>query len=146
MPTSHSGYCTGLLTRALRGAQVRLLVWAFMKMLLIGGYPKGYEIPFHPNTRSGKILRKIITKNDINTKIMNLWENEEQEKSAIISPGIITSIKKHQENHHIVALGRWQEKALVKHKIECIYLPHPASWQPLDRPKLTEGLIKLNSN
>ncbi|HDL02275.1 MAG TPA: hypothetical protein ENH20_00400 [Candidatus Pacearchaeota archaeon] len=117
-----------------------------MTILLIGGYPKGHDIPFHPNTRSGKILRKIIKENNLNPKIINLWENDKQEKTAIISTKIIDSINLLKPNHHIVALGRWQKKALIKHKIKCTYLPHPASWQPLDRPKLIKGLIKLNNN
>ncbi|NPE26500.1 hypothetical protein HNV12_00675 [Methanococcoides sp. SA1] len=113
-------------------------------ILLIGGYPKGYNIPFHPKTRSGKILRKIISENKINAKLLNLWENQEEEKLAIISSKILETIENHRETHCIVALGRHQEKALLKHKTKCIYLPHPVSWQPNDRSKLIKGLKKLN--
>jgi hypothetical protein len=116
-----------------------------MTILLIGGYPKGYDIPFHKKTRSGKILRKIIEENKINAKLLNLWGNEEQETKAIISQEIINQINSFRKTHHIVALGRHQEKALIKHKTKCTYLPHPASWQPQDRKKLTEGLINLNA-
>jgi len=35
-----------------------------MKIVLIGGYPKGFDEPFHIKTKSGKILRKIT--NDLN--------------------------------------------------------------------------------
>ena len=33
-----------------------------MKTVLIGGNPKGYPIPFHPETLSGSRLRNILSK------------------------------------------------------------------------------------
>ena len=116
-----------------------------MAILLIGGYPKGYDVPFHPDTRSGKILRKIILEHNIDAKIMDIWDDEEQEKAAVIYSDIIDVISDASGDCHIVALGRWVENALIRHNIKCIYLPHPASWQPNDRPRLISGLIELNS-
>ena len=87
----------------------------------------------------------MIEDNNINAKIMNLWKNKEQEKAALIPKEILAQINNLKETHHTVALGRWQEKALIRHKIKCIYLPHPASWKPNDRSKLIKGLIKLNA-
>ncbi len=115
-----------------------------MKLLLIGGHPKGYAIPFHPNTRSGKVLRGIIDEHKIEAEIIDLWEDDEGQSKALISQGMLDIIGKYQGGSCVVALGRWVEKALIKHGVECVYLPHPASWQPGDREKLTEGIIRLN--
>jgi len=58
-----------------------------MKFVFIGGYPKGYDDPFAPETRSGFILRNIVKELKIDTFYFDLWKNEGEERrwSRIVS-------------------------------------------------------------
>ena len=114
------------------------------KILLIGGHPKGYDVPFHQNTRSGKILRGILSKNGIKAKIIDLWKNEEEQKTGLIASKVISLLDKYKKGYYIVALGRWVESSLVNHGVNCIYFSHPASRRSKDRLTLERKLIGLN--
>lgn len=117
------------------------------KILLIGGYPKGYSIPFHPKTKSGKILRKFLYELNIEATPLNLWKNADEEKLKLISKKIISKIQTyHKEGYSIVALGKYQEKALLMNYLDCLYLPHPASRRKIDLDKLKAGLLSLKTS
>jgi len=58
-----------------------------MKFVFIGGYPKGYDKQFAPETRSEFILRNIVKELKIDTFYFDLWKNEGEERrwSRIVS-------------------------------------------------------------
>ena len=114
-------------------------------LILIGGHPKGYEEPFHSKTKSGKILRKMIGEpRKGHFGFFDLWENQDEQDLGIVDEKIIKELKNFlKKKHKLIALGRFTEKALVENKIECIYLPHPASRRQKDILKLRNSLLKL---
>lgn len=99
-----------------------------MKIVLIGGYPKGFDEPFHPKTTSGRILRNIVNEIGIDPIYFDLWKNEEEEISRKISSEIKKQLKNFEAKKYIlISLGRYIEKALKDNAINSHYLPHPAS-------------------
>ena len=99
-----------------------------MKIVLIGGYPKGYDEPFHPKTASGRILRKIESELNINPTYFDLWKTKEEEDTRLLSTQVKNKLSKFTRDGYIlIALGRYIEKVIVSNNIECQYLPHPAS-------------------
>lgn len=114
------------------------------KLVLIGGYPKGYDEPFHIKTKSGKVLRKIVSDLRIEPIYFDLWKDEEEENSRILNKNVKKELSNFIENNYIlIALGRYIEKALVDNNCKCIYLPHPASRDIKYQKKLKDGLIKI---
>ncbi len=113
--------------------------------ILIGGHPKGFEEPFHLKTKSGKILRKILGEPKENIfAFFDLWENQDEQDLGIIDKKVLDKLKKFLKNgYKLIALGRFTEKALLENKIECLYLPHPASRRNEDKNKLEKSLKKL---
>lgn len=111
------------------------------KIVLVGGYPKGYSIPFHPETRSGQILSKMCQSLDIKPTLLNLWRDKAGEANGSLSPSTRRKLRQYlSRGFVVVALGRYQEGALTAHGIDCSYLPHPASRRTVDRQKLEDGL------
>jgi hypothetical protein len=119
-------------------------------LILIGGHPKGFEEPFHSKTKSGRILRKMIGEPKEGLFVFfDLWKNQEQQDLGIVDKKIIKELKIFlKKNNKLIALGRFTEKALFENKIECIYLPHPASRRQKDVLKLSDSLksMLLNKN
>lgn len=114
------------------------------KLVLIGGYPKGYDEPFHIKTKSGKVLRKIVSDLKIEPIYFDLWKDEKEENSRILNKNVKKELSNFIENNYtLIALGRYIEKALVDNNCECIYLPHPASRDIKYKKKLKDGLIKI---
>ena len=115
-----------------------------MKVLLVGGYPKGHERPFDPATLSGKRLRKMVEEIGLDGIYLDLWMTPEEERKGKIHPYTLSLIKHHQyHGAKCVALGRSVQKCLVSHGIELPYLPHPASRRRVDRENLRTGLERL---
>lgn len=117
-----------------------------MKIVLVGGYPKGFDIPFHPKTASGRILRKIVSDLEIDAIYFDLWENKPEEDARKLK----TNIKKEllsfeSEGHVLIALGRYIEKVLADNDIKSHYLPHPASRDKKYIDILRGGLRKKKS-
>lgn len=99
-----------------------------MKIILVGGHPKGFDEPFHPKTASGRILRKIVQELKMSPVFFDLWKNQQEEDSRIISEEIIKKLLKYEKSgYQIISLGRYIEKALSDNNINSYYLPHPAS-------------------
>lgn len=113
-----------------------------MKFLFIGGYPKGYDVPFHPSTLSGKRLRNIVAELNLDAEYFDLWANLEDERRGWITEDARQKIEKAQSDGVIcVALGKWVKKCLWwKVGLNVTYLPHPASRRQIDRETLREGL------
>lgn len=115
-----------------------------MKIILIGGHPKGYEEPFHPKTVSGRILRKIVDEVNINPIYFDLWKNQEEEDSRILSKDIINELNNFIKKKYIlISLGKYIEKTLKDNGIDSKYLPHPASRDKKYVEVLKEGLRNL---
>jgi hypothetical protein len=118
------------------------------KLLIIGGHPKGYPKAFSPYTRSGKILHKLLTKHRIKAELIDLWENDEQERSGGISMDVLCDIeRKCVEGYRIIVVGRHMHYHLIRQlrkPIEVHYLPHPASRTNRDRVRLEHGLCNLS--
>ena len=108
-------------------------------MVLIGGNPKGHNIPFHPSTKSGKILRNIISKTGISCEIADMTENLNDEPTQIE----INDLKERYCGYQVVFLGRFVERKLKDSFPNGIYLPHPASRRRSDLLKLENGLKSL---
>ena len=116
-----------------------------MRILLIGSHPKGFNEPFHPNTRSGKILRSILDENSSSYIFFDLWEDEKDQLSGKVSKDTLASLHAYLQNDfQLIALGRIVEKALTKHEITHRYLPHPASRRKSDQELLKVALKKLS--
>lgn len=107
-----------------------------MKTVLIGGNPKGYPIPFHPETRSGSRLRHILSKNGLSCEIADMTANSNDKPTE----EEITDLKNRYEGYQIIFLGRFVERELRPHFPEGVYLPHPASRRPQDLVKLERCL------
>ena len=115
------------------------------KLLLIGGYPKGFAEPFHPATKSGRILRDILRRNNIEAEFLDLWNNENEEKKSEIRSNKIVEILEFKENgFEIIALGKHVHNCISRQSnIPIRYLPHPASRKTKDRRKLEAGLLRF---
>lgn len=112
------------------------------RLLLIGGYPKGYSKPFDERTLSGKRLRAILRRNNLNPIIIDLWKNELQEKKGEIPISTYWTVEDYiRMGYRVIALGKWVFKCLNNHFYEVEYLPHPASRRKIDLEKLERGLI-----
>lgn len=115
------------------------------KLLLIGGYPKGYEVPFHPNTVSGRILRGMLKKNNLAAVLFDLWGNAKEENSEKLSSEVKLKLLEYCKGGFVlVALGRRVERVLKGYSLPCSYLPHPASRSKKLRLCLEKGLKELN--
>lgn len=118
------------------------------KLLIIGGYPKGYKEPFSYETRSGKVLRRILSSNNIDALLMDLWGSQEEEERGNIKPEVIERIqRRYRQGYRIIVVGRYMynclEKVIAKH-IDIHYLPHPASRTNYHRKQLEHGLVKFS--
>jgi len=111
-----------------------------VRLVLVGGNPKGYSIPFHPSTRSGKILRNIISKLSLDCDIVDMTKNT----NDIPTSEEIRELQKRFNAHQVVFLGRFVERALKHHFHNGIYLPHPASRRKKDIERLENGLRQFS--
>jgi hypothetical protein len=109
-------------------------------IVLIGSHPKGFDEPFHPTTRSGKILRNIIGKNP-SYIFYDIWQNETEQKSGQISNDVLEKLNKFiASGYRLIALGRIVQNALASSNIPFECLPHPASRRKADQVSLRTGL------
>ncbi|MFQ5750733.1 MAG: hypothetical protein ACE5HI_01945 [bacterium] len=117
-------------------------------IFLVGGYPKGYDIPFHIHTRSDSVLIRLLKSHGLLSKviILDLWISEKDEKEGKLTQIQKNFYKYQAENHTLVALGRHVEKVFKKYGIKCKYLPHPAARSSRDYKKLYYGLADLKKS
>jgi hypothetical protein len=114
------------------------------KIVLIGGYPKGYSEPFHIKTKSGRILHKIKDELKITPELFDLWKTEEEENARTLTKATKSKLNRYiRENYKLIALGRYIEKELIDNKFTCEYLPHPASRDAKFLIRLKSGLEKF---
>ena len=116
---------------------------AMPKLLLIGGYPKGFRRPFHPSTKSGKILHDILKRNNIKAELIDLWNNKSEEKKGSVLPKKIDAILGYKDNGFtIIALGKYVHNCISRQMKSCTihYLPHPAARRSEHIRKLESGL------
>ena len=98
------------------------------RIVLIGGYPKGYDEPFHIKTTSGRILRKIVGELKIDPIYFDLWNSKEEEDSRKLSNKTKKILLEFEKGSYIlISLGKYIEKVLSESGIKTQYLPHPAS-------------------
>ena len=98
------------------------------KIVLIGGYPKGYDEPFHSKTASGRIIRKIIDELKMDPIYFDLWSSKEEEDSRKLSNKTKKKILEfEQKSYTLISLGKYIEKVLIENGTKTQYLPHPAS-------------------
>jgi hypothetical protein len=115
-----------------------------MKIVLIGGHPKGFEEPFDIRTKSGKILRKITSELNIDPIFFDLWNNQKEEDTRIISSSTHKKLSNFIKNGYtLIVLGRYIEKAVTDSGYKCKYLPHPASRDHKYIGLLRQGLMEL---
>lgn len=115
-----------------------------MKVLLIGGYPKGHDRPFHPATWSGKRLRQLVDGMGLDAEYLDLWTTPQEERKGKIDPVTIAIIKNGVKKGVVcIALGKWVHKRLSLQGITAQYLPHPASRRRSDLKKLERGLLSI---
>lgn len=111
-----------------------------MKIVLIGGNPKGFDIPFHPSTRSGKILRDMIDKIELKCELVNMTINSDDVPTG---NELMSLYRKYKDFDVIVFLGRFVERECKWYFNKGVYLPHPASRRKKDLERLEKGLKKL---
>ena len=112
------------------------------KLALIGGNPKGYNQPFHPDTLSGRRLRNILTDLKLHCKIVDMTKNFDD----IPTEAEIEDLQKQLQGYKVIFLGRFVERQLKKHFPNGVYLPHPASRRKSDIIRLKQGLEFLVPN
>jgi hypothetical protein len=127
-----------------------------VKVLLVGGYPKGEGLPaFSMVTLSGQRLRAMVKDLGIDTKYMDLWETAAEERRGTVHVEVLTYLKNlaKDEDRVIVALGEKVQRALERAKdtsfwfrADVIPLPHPAARRKGDLQRLREGLQELKEN
>jgi len=110
-----------------------------MKIVLIGGNPKRYSIPFHPSTKSGRILRGILSKIGLSCELADMTSNIYD----IPTSEEIEELKHRFKDYQVIFLGRCVEYWLKEHFPEGTYLPHPASRRKIDLERLEYGLTSL---
>ena len=82
-----------------------------MKIVLIGGYPKGFDEPFHIKTVSGRILRKIVSELDFDPIYFDLWDTKEEENSRKLSVKTKRKLQEFEKRDYIlISLGKYIEK------------------------------------
>ena len=118
------------------------------KIIIIGAHPKGYSYPFHLDTRSGKVLRRILHANEIDAILLNLWNDQEEMDAGIISRKKLSEISAYSNDGcKIAVVGRYMYSKLRK-QIEpdtaLHYLPHPSSRSKKYIEMLEWGLVKLS--
>ena len=78
-----------------------------LRIILIGGNPKGYDKPFSENTLSGRRLRKILLDNHINAEIYDMTKNIDDKPSY----SEIQELKQKVVGFdHVFFLGRFVER------------------------------------
>lgn len=126
------------------------------QVILVGGNPLGYSIPFHPETKSGKVLRGIVKEVGLNAQYFDIWKNPKQEYESLLDSDILRRLIRYQKaGWTIVALGskvqaamkqytRWSEDRWdYENTLSYVSLPHPAARRPEDIVKLREGLLEI---
>ena len=118
------------------------------KLIIIGGHPKGYPYPFHQDTRSGKVLRRILRTRGIDATLLNLWNDQEEMDIGIISQKKLSEISSHSDNGcEIVVVGRYMHSRLrkqIRAGITLHYLPHPSARSKHHIKTLELGLARLS--
>jgi len=112
-------------------------------MTIVGGYPKGHDIPFHPSTHSGRMLRTILDRIGRDPVIIDLWKNAEEEKEGKLPDNMASMIGSCMDvGGRIVCLGK-HVYSVVSYAFDGMsaieYAPHPAS----RNPKSLETLEKI---
>lgn len=113
-------------------------------IVLIGGYPKGHDRPFHPATVSGRRLRKLVNTIGLNAKFLDLWISEDEERRGKIDNLVLAILNRYiKQRIRCFALGKWVHSRLAKQGINILYLPHPASRRKTDIETLEKRLREL---
>ena len=118
-----------------------------VRILLLGGHPKGFATPFSPETLSGKRLRGFVSGLHFqDVHFDDLWFDKLSEDGGRISSQMEAFLKcRVQEGFVILALGKRVQCALKNHtKLAFIALPHPATRRRTDLNKLKKGLKELS--
>jgi alkanesulfonate monooxygenase SsuD/methylene tetrahydromethanopterin reductase-like flavin-dependent oxidoreductase (luciferase family) len=121
-----------------------------MKLLLVGGNPKGYEEAFDPETLSGRRLRAIVKQVGADAEYLDLWADAKEEREESFSEEKFWKIwvAEYEDGRTVIGLGRKVAKALEHwsfmgpRPFDFVPLPHPASRRPIDWKRLREGLAE----
>jgi hypothetical protein len=68
-----------------------------MRFMFIGGYPKGYDNPFAPETRSGFIPRNTGKELKIDALYFDIWKNAKEENDGVVSRETCEHLKSQQD-------------------------------------------------
>lgn len=110
-------------------------------ILLIGGYPKVYSLPSHPETKSGRRLETIRKKHNLcHFTVFDLWQTREEAMEGHIKSEALETIKKCQKTYRVIALGIHVHRCLMMYGLNIEKLPHPASRRKKDIKELEDGL------
>ena len=111
-------------------------------ILLIGGQPKGFDEPFDIRTHSGKILRPMLEESGRPWMLLDLWNNQKEERKGEINSFARAMILAALDyKYDVFVLGRYQQTRLEKAGIHLPYLPHPSSRRSKDRAILRQTLL-----
>ena len=81
-----------------------------MRLLFVGGHPKGHDEAFSVKTHSGRMLRGIVgllqADYDFDADYFDVWENQREEDRGEIYPSEIVALRRWAgEGVHIIPLG-----------------------------------------
>lgn len=115
-----------------------------MRLVLVGGNPKGHSVPFYEGTKSGKVLRHILDRHGIKPILFDLWLDAEEERKGELSVETLQKINGFIfAGDTVIALGTRQYRKLHPYFAKVQYLPHPASRRASDIRKLERGLNRF---
>lgn len=106
-------------------------------VVLVGGNPKGYDIPFHPWTVSGNRLRKILAELKLDPMIIDLWDTQAEEEIGRLKSQYLHLFRDVLDmDGRLVCLGQYVFDAIYPafqgtpwlDRLE--YAPHPGSRNP----------------
>ena len=122
-----------------------------MKVVFVGGHPKGRSVAFASDTFSGKRLRALVKWARIRApEYMDLWMDQQEEDRGELDHVALVKLRWYDSNGFlIVALGNRVRRALEAQysdfpKVVC--LPHPAVRRRADFEYLKRGLKALKAN
>jgi len=113
-----------------------------VRVLFVGGQPKGHLGAFSPETLSGKRLRRLVDRLGLRVvDYFDLWRDYAEEYRGEVGLSQRVYLRGMQNDGVIlVPLGRYVNKRLAEARFHLPYYEHPASRRKGDLKRLEDKL------